>query len=177
MSSVARLLERRKLHVQLELLTNMLKNLIRDLLPPVILIVLLVAVVLNVLLAKANGIQSQLKDRYPLVVAILVAWSTLFTLQGFLFLRFTASLRVDSLEQSCQTGGPRAKSGPRRFQNWPARDSQILAIQGYSQITSKCMQIFHQNRPISMKKSRILRDSCAQVLIIPDIDAPCSRAC
>ena len=101
MSSVARLLERRKLHVQLELLTNMLNNLIRDLLPPVILIVLLVAVFLNVLIAKAKSSQSQLKDRLPLAVTILVAWSTLFTLGGFLFLRLTASLRADSLEVLC----------------------------------------------------------------------------
>ena len=72
---------------------------------------------------------------------------------------------VNLLEQSCQTGGPRAESGPRRFRKWPARDPHILVIQAYSQIDSKCMQMFHQNRPTSMTKSKILRTSCAHVHI------------
>ena len=37
--------------------------------------------------------------------------------------------RSVSVRQGCQTGGPRAKSGPQRFRKWPAGDSQSLTVQ------------------------------------------------
>ena len=37
------------------------------------------------------------------------------------------------------------------------------------------MQIFHQNRPTFLQKSKILRTSCAQVLSSPEAHASCSR--
>ena len=88
--------QRRKLHVQLEVLTGMLNDIIRDVIAPALLIVLLNAVFCNVLIAKVDG--SQLGDRYPLVLIVAALWSNSFTLGGYTFLRLAEDLRNGSIQ-------------------------------------------------------------------------------
>ena len=62
-----------------------------------------------------------------------------------------------TLSQGCQTGGPRAKSGPQWFRKWPTRDLRILTVLVESQINSECMQVIDKNCQNSVEKSEILR--------------------
>ena len=88
--------QRRKLHVQLEVLTGMMNNMFRDVIPSALLIMLLGAVLCNVLIAKVDG--SQLGVRYPLVLIVGVFWSNAFTSGGYIFLRLAEDLRNQSVE-------------------------------------------------------------------------------
>ena len=88
--------EKRKLHMQLEILVTTLNSLLRIFLPPCILILLMCAVVCNVLMAKAAGLIQA--ERYPFILTTLAGWSATLTLIGFVPLRLTGMIRHYSVE-------------------------------------------------------------------------------
>ena len=90
------LLQRRKLHVQLELMAQMVNNLCRHLIPPLVSDVFLVTISCNVLIARIDA--SHLEQLYPVMLTLLIAWSTFFTLCVLALYRLTAALRSGSLD-------------------------------------------------------------------------------
>ena len=89
--------QKRNLHAQMEILTNLLNNVVRDMLPPCVLLAVLVAVSCNVLIAKVEGSPfSGLK--YPIFITISACYSLFYTVVPFVVFRLAEWLRHNSVQ-------------------------------------------------------------------------------
>ena len=85
---------RRRLHVQLELLTRMLNSFIGHLLPTMVLLMFLVTVSCNVLIARIDGSNT---DHQYLLLFLPAVWSTVLTVAGLAMYRLMDTLRSESV--------------------------------------------------------------------------------